>query len=203
MIWASIRGSCCVHFAVADASRGNELIISQFEGMVAMKITALFAFSTAALVLAGCSPDVPFEEPRLYGEALAEMNRVSLSEIMAQAAEYDGQTVFIEGVTRGVCQSKGCWMYIADGGKEIRVNFKDYAFFVPVGSEGKRVKAQGIITTQHVSKETRQHWEEDGGGDPSSIHSDSTIVMLTASSVVIERGEELSEKQQQLMSQQE
>ena len=164
------------------------------------KINGIAVFITL-ICTAGCSVEEPFRDPMVYGEPLAEMTPAEIHDVVAQSQRYDGQTILVEGVTGSVCQNRGCWMYITDGQEKIRVNFKDYGFFVPKGSEEKRVKAQGIVTSQHVSKETLQHWaEEESGGDPSSIQNDSTIVMLTASGVVIEEGEELSPDQKELMS---
>lgn len=153
------------------------------------------------VILWSCAPEKPFENPGVYGVAPDQQETTEIRQILAQAGEYEGKEVLVEGVTGSVCENRGCWMYIGDDGSRIRVTFKDYAFFVPKDAAGKRVRAYGIVSSQLVTKEKLQHWEEEtAGGDPSSIRGDSTVVMLTASGVVIENGGELAADQREMMS---
>jgi hypothetical protein len=163
-----------------------------------------FLAGLVVIVISSCSPERPFENPAVFGLQPLESSPTKVSDILGNAEKFEGKEVLVEGITGPVCQNRGCWMYVAEGGSKIRVNFKDYAFFVPKDSEGKRVRAYGVITSKLVSKETLQHWaEEEEGGDPTSIHGDSTVVMLTASGVLIENGGDLSEDQKEMMSEEE
>jgi len=92
-------------------------------------------------------------------------------------------------------------MYVTDGAQRVRVTFKDYGFFVPIGSQGKRVRLEGKVTSRLVSKDLLQHWaEEEEGGDPAAFTEDQTMILLEATGVVMENGEELSGDQKEMMS---
>ena len=54
-----------------------------------------------------------------------------------------GKQVLIEGTIGDVCQAKGCWMTVRDQDQEVRVEFKDYGFFVPYSAGGKPVRLEG------------------------------------------------------------
>ena len=153
-------------------------------------------------LLLGCSAErSEFANPHSYGGEVSQDHSTRISTILARPAEFEGKTVVVEGVTGSVCENRGCWMYIEDGDARMRVTFKDYSFFVPIGSEGKRVRAEGIVSSSVVSKETLQHWaEEEEGGDPAAVTEDMTVVMLEASGVVMENGEDLSPEQQAMMT---
>jgi hypothetical protein len=80
------------------------------------------------------------------------------------------------------------------------VTFKDYGFFVPFDSEGKRARIKGTIIEKMVKKETLIHWEEEmKGGDPSRIKGDQMVVMMVATGVLMENGGELSSDQREMM----
>ena len=153
------------------------------------------------LLFLSCTRDTRFENPGVYGVAPEEMSVTRIGDILTDGQTFEGKEVMVEGITGSVCENRGCWMYVEDGSSRIRVTFKDYGFFVPKDAQGKRVRVRGSVNSRLVSKETLQHWaEEEPGGDPSAVLGDSTMVMLTATGVVIENGGELSEDQKEMMS---
>jgi len=74
-----------------------------------------------------------------------------------------------------VCQAKGCWMTLptADG-KQMRVRFKDYAFFVPKDLNGHDVVVSGWAYRSTVTKADLQHYAKDAG------KSDQEVAAITA-----------------------
>ena len=141
---------------------------------------------------------VPFNNPKHYGEAFVESSRITIDEALAHPMEHADTTVLLEGSIGSVCQNKGCWMYITNGESKIRVTFKDYGFFVPVDSEGKRVRVQGVIQVKVVEEEVLRHWAaEEKGADAESIKGSQTIAMVVASGVLMENGSDLSKEQKE------
>ncbi len=52
---------------------------------------------------------------------------------------------------------------------EMRVTFKDYAFFMPKDLAGKRVVVDGIAYISETSVEELRHYAEDAGKAPDEI----------------------------------
>jgi len=111
------------------------------------------------------------DNPIKRGEEIGNSQRVLLDSILANPEAYAGKTVIIEGNIDAVCPKKGCWMEITSGkgkkkgekaGKGIRVTFKDYGFFVPTTSKGMRVKAEGEVLVNTLSKEDVEHYLAEG-----------------------------------------
>lgn len=69
----------------------------------------------------------------------------------------------IEAKVSGVCQNKGCWMTLTapELKQEVRVKFKDYAFFMPRNAMGGKVVVEGILTERVMSQEEAQHYADD------------------------------------------
>lgn len=84
---------------------------------------------------------------------------VTTKQVLATPEAYTKDAVIVEGVAKTVCQNRGCWMEL-DGG--VRMTFKDYAFFVPTTSKGKRVRAEGVVEVKTLSKEEADHLEGEG-----------------------------------------
>lgn len=59
------------------------------------------------------------------------------------------------------CDKKGCWIVINDGDATVRVTFKDYAFFVPLGFKDRDVVLEGILREEEIPEETLKHYAED------------------------------------------
>ncbi|OIP49837.1 MAG: DUF4920 domain-containing protein, partial [Flavobacteriaceae bacterium CG2_30_34_30] len=93
----------------------------------------------------------------------------------AMAAIYDamkpGDTVDVKfsSTVNEVCQSKGCWMKMDLGEKEVMIKFKDYAFFMPKDIAGKEVILNGKAFIEEMSIEDQKHFAEDAGKSEDEI----------------------------------
>ena len=106
-----------------------------------------YVFAAALLSLSACqsSPatetaatDKPATETpvlltgKTYGAAVNSEGAKPLSELNQVLGTQDSAQVKLIGKADAVCQAKGCWMTMkTPDGREMRVRFKDYAFFVP------------------------------------------------------------------------
>lgn len=124
------------------------------------------------------------------GEKLKGAPTVALAELLKNPAQYNGKTVAIKDATvRRACEKKGCWMELAsaaaDKGPGVRVTFKDYGFFVPLDSAGRKAKVEGVVKLANLSEATAKHYEAEGAtvprgadGKPSEIQLEATGVEL-------------------------
>lgn len=77
--------------------------------------------------------------------------------------------VFVYGKVGEVCQKKGCWFLLVDGDREIRVKFKDYAFFVPMNAEGHTAVVEGWGNVNVLDVEWARHLAKEAGKPQSEI----------------------------------
>ena len=97
------------------------------------------------------------------GEVIArDAKAVPLAEVLAKPEAYTKNAVVVEGTVTTACERKGCWMQLGDGEQNVRVTFKDYAFFVPLDSKGMKARAEGVTTVKKLSKADADHLEEEG-----------------------------------------
>jgi hypothetical protein len=162
-------------------------------------ISLVPALSLLALS-AGCGQQTPASDTAWpsYGGEFTLAEAVPLAQAVASLDEDQEITVLVEGTIAQVCQSKGCWMVVRDGDAEARIRFKDYAFFVPWDSQGKRVRMEGTLKKDVASEETARHWAEEADDpdvNPEDIHGDQPYVLLMASAVAIEGGTEITGEQ--------
>ncbi len=106
------------------------------------------------------------------GEKITEQEAINKE---AMAAIYDalnpGDTVDVKfsSTVNEVCQSKGCWMKMDLGEKEVMIKFKDYAFFMPKDIAGKEVILNGKAFIEEMSVEDQKHFAEDAGKSEDEI----------------------------------
>jgi hypothetical protein len=100
--------------------------------------------------------------------------------------------ILATGTVAEVCQAKGCWMTVRDGDRDLRVEFKDYGFFVPWDSEGKRVRLQGVLQQRALSESEREHYAAES---KSGTKLPENVLVFVASGVQIEGGSPVSEPQ--------
>jgi hypothetical protein len=112
---------------------------------------------------------------------------------MTKATPAGSAEVLATGTIGEVCQSKGCWMTVKDGDKDMRVEFKDYGFFVPWDSEGKVVRMQGVVVERTMTEEEREHYAAES---KSKKKLPEKSLVFVASAVQIENGTPISEAQQ-------
>lgn len=126
----------------------------------------LFMVLITALTIASCSQPSHNTQTlaATYGHTLNNNPAVDLGEMFDQVKQYGQFEGIVEGTVKEVCKQKGCWMTVAmPDGSDMRVTFKDYGFFVPTDSEGKKVKFGGEALYSTTSVKVLQHYAEDAG----------------------------------------
>ncbi len=105
-----------------------------------------------------------------YGAKINASYAIDAATLNEKMANKESMDVKIKGKIKEVCQRKGCWMNIDIGnGKEMKVRFKDYAFFVPKDAAGKTVVMQGTATKQETTVAELKHYAEDAGKSKAEI----------------------------------
>ena len=77
-----------------------------------------------------------------------------------------GDTLMVKFASKinEVCSKKGCWMKLDLTDKnEAMVRFKDYGFFMPLDSKGRKVIVNGKAYVKETSVEELRHYAEDAG----------------------------------------
>ncbi len=85
------------------------------------------------------------------------------------AAPDQAGEILLEGRVVKVCRKKGCWLLLSDGEADVRITFKDYAFFVPKDSAGRKVRAQGALKREELSVKAARHFLKDEGAAAADI----------------------------------
>lgn len=101
--------------------------------------------------------------PGHFGAPISDAKPMTLASLLEEPAASNGKVVVVEGVVDEVCQNKGCWMTLKHDGQEMRVRFKDYAFFVPKDSSGKTARIEGVFEVKDVPVDEARHYLEDAG----------------------------------------
>lgn len=141
----------------------------------------IFAFCAAAFLTAcGSDPSAktqgqnndPANDGKHFGAAIDAANAIAYDELIPQMSITDSLAVKISGKVGEVCQKKGCWMMILPeqaGQPEMRVTFKDYAFFMPKDLTGKRVVLDGYAYVDVTPVDVLRHYAEDAGKSKEEI----------------------------------
>jgi hypothetical protein len=89
---------------------------------------------------------------------------ITVTELKEQIASSKELSTRVSGTISGVCKMKGCWLTLQNGNETpIRVTFKDYGFFVPKDSMGKKVLLQGIAYKTETTVAELKHYAHDAG----------------------------------------
>ncbi len=119
---------------------------------------------------AAAGPVAPATPGQTYGTAITAADALPMSALPTALGTRDSARVKLVGKASAVCQAKGCWMTLptADG-KEMRVRFRDYAFFVPKDLSGHEVVVSGWAYRSTVPKAELQHYAKDAGKSAQEI----------------------------------
>lgn len=99
-----------------------------------------------------------------YGAAITPVGAVPMSALANALGRRDSAQVKLVGKASAVCQAKGCWMTLPTAnGQQMRVRFRDYAFFVPKDLSGHTVVVSGWVHRATVSVADQQHYLRDAG----------------------------------------
>ena len=95
-------------------------------------------------------------ESETFGAALpSDVEAQPLAAVMDESERWLGEPVVVSARIGEVCQKKGCFFIARDGDVVVRVTFKDYGFFIPTDSGGKRATFAGVIERVDVTPEQR------------------------------------------------
>ena len=126
------------------------------------------------------------EQYEVYGSKLETSQQpLRLEALLAKSDSYKNQKVVAKGQIKQVCQKKGCFFILADGEKEARITFKDYSFFIPTNTAGKKVVLKGTFNVKELSEEKAKHYARDAGEDPEKVKGPQEEYSLVATSVKI------------------
>jgi hypothetical protein len=137
--------------------------------------------AAAAFMVACGSAEAPQEEVKevteevevivtKHGDDINEEGAITPAEFLAQFEGKDSLEVKLAANVIDVCQKKGCWMNVELGdGKNMRVTFKDYGFFVPMDASGKLATLQGVATIDTTDVATLKHYAEDANATQEEI----------------------------------
>lgn len=109
--------------------------------------------------------------PQFFGKKIDDKGAIPATELpKLLSAKNKIEGVKITGKVSSVCQQKGCWLTMDLGnGQQMRVKFKDYAFFLPKDCAGKQAVLQGIATKETVSIDEQKHYLKDAGKSEAEI----------------------------------
>jgi hypothetical protein len=109
-------------------------------------------------------PSVAVAGGKTYGAPITAANAIPVAQLNTLLGAKDSAQVKLVGKATEVCQSKGCWMTMATAdGKQMRVRFKDYGFFVPKDISGKTVVINGWAHRETVPVSDLRHYATDAG----------------------------------------
>lgn len=129
------------------------------------------------------------ETATYHGDTITADGAITTAELVAKM---ETDSIFngkVETVINSCCKKKGCWMRVAlADGKEMKVTFKDYGFFVPLESAGKPVILQGEARYDTLSIEELKHYAEDAGKTEAEIDAISqpeAVLAFEATGIII------------------
>jgi hypothetical protein len=128
-------------------------------------------------------PTIVFAEQ--YGAPIAGKNALSLPAAIALLRTKASSPVLIESKVDKICVVKGCWLGLVDAKNDVRVTFKDYAFFVPASLIGKTVIVEGVLEKVTMTLEETKHYVKDAGGDPATVTQPRVEYRIVASGVEV------------------
>ncbi len=102
-----------------------------------------------------------------FGKKIDLENVISAEEMGEKFKKLkEGDTINVKFVSQieSVCKRKGCWINVPVGkGNKSFVKFKDYAFFMPMNSEGSDVILNGKAYIHIIPVNQLKHYAEDAG----------------------------------------
>lgn len=130
----------------------------------------------ALLLLAACNSNknaaTTPNDGKHFGTLVTAKKAITYDELMVKMTNVDSMPAKVTGTVSSVCQKKGCWMTLVSaqpGKPEMRVTFKNYAFFMPKDLSGKKVVVDGFAFVETTSVADLQHYAEDAGKSKAEI----------------------------------
>jgi hypothetical protein len=123
-------------------------------------------FLLALPILFSCNSNQPKVESNaeFIGEKFDDAAPITMAELNEKMKAGGPIEATVTAPITAVCQVKGCWMTLQNlGGEDVRITFKDYAFFVPKDCKGKTAIIHGTASMDTTSVEELKHFAEDDG----------------------------------------
>jgi len=103
-------------------------------------------------------------EDGCYGAAISGKNPIMVDSLVTMLDHQDSVWVTFKSKIVANCQHSGCWMDLDLGNeKVVKVTFKDYAFFIPLDSQGKTATVEGYGKKVLIPVDMLKHYAEDDG----------------------------------------
>ncbi len=145
------------------------MLISLLRKRIVVMIACLSVCTCVFVSLCGCAAqetDAYYANWNHYG---SDTEMTTFPVMLSEIDVTQDHEVSVIGTISEVCTSKGCWMTIKDGDREVRVSFKDYGFFVPMNAAGRNVILIGWGQKTVLEVELAQHFAEDAGKSAEEI----------------------------------
>lgn len=141
-----------------------------FRSILAIIVTGFLFACNSGTVKQQQTEEANLEEDGLYGEQISVENLVSGEQLLSMLEDQDSVWVSMKSKIVSNCKNSGCWMDLDVGSDEvIKVTFKDYAFFIPLDSEGKTATVEGFAKKELIPVDLLQHYAEDEGKSQEEI----------------------------------
>lgn len=143
-------------------------------------------FAQDAEVIRLSEPVEEKENYEVFGAEVSTWNEpIALNELISNADIFTSKEITLETEVAEVCEKKGCFFVAIDGSNSVRITFKDYGFFIPTDSKGKKVKLIGTFEVKTLSEDQAKHYAEDAGKDPDAIQGTQEEYSIVATSVLV------------------
>lgn len=129
-------------------------------------------FLALVVSLLSCSTsNTVSKNAQYFGEKITKKGAISSTKLAKKLENEDEVTVTLTAEINSVCKIKGCWMTMPMGNDtDLRVRFKDYAFFVPLDAAGKTATMKGVAKKEIISVADLKHYAEDNGDSQEDIN---------------------------------
>lgn len=102
--------------------------------------------------------------PEQFGEAVNETGALTVDALVQKLSQEKEFETTVSGKIRNACHSEGCWLeFEATDGSLVLVTYKDKAFHLPTGIEGRTAVVRGTAYVDSVTvDEQKAQAKEDG-----------------------------------------
>jgi hypothetical protein len=146
------------------------------------------AFIVGLILLTAGSLAVAADSGTKYGKGVTLATATPIADLLAKPGDYLGKAVRVDGVVTGVCEMRGCWMEINDGGKGVRLKVEDGVIVFPMTAKGRKASAEGVLEAVHITEEqatamAKEHAKE--GAKSESPYKAGTSYQLKGTGAVV------------------
>jgi hypothetical protein len=146
------------------------------------------AFIAGLILLTAGSVAIAADSGTKYGKGVTLAAATPIADLLAKPGDYVGKAVRVDGVVTNVCEMRGCWIELNEGGKGVRLKVEDGVIVFPMTAKGKKASAEGVFEAIHTTEEqaaamAKEHAKEGAKGD--SPYKAGTSYQLKGSGAVI------------------